>query len=136
MFLSTDGAMTYKAANLNLSCNLSSETTGERLVIDPARATLPIPDLPGGGSTSCSSCQGNPDGLERSLDGGLTWTQVTAWVDYLLQPPLCAMNSSCRASTAALAPRSVGGQAASKTVYVTYIKHDETTTTPFSAAVC
>jgi hypothetical protein len=125
VFASTDGAMTYKAANLSLSCNLSAETTGERLVIDPSNGNVAYLGPPGGGSTSSSSCQGNPDGLERSLDGGLTWTQVTggglpvstASVRYEFQLPRIDGGSG---------NTSVSVQTASKIVYVTYIKHDET----------
>jgi len=125
VFYSTDGAMTYKAANLSLSCNLSGETTGERLAIDGNNGNVAYLGPPGGGASSGSSCQGNPDGLERSLDGGATWTQVTggglpastASLRYEFQLPRIDGGSGTG---------SVGGQTASKIVYVTYIKHDET----------
>jgi hypothetical protein len=125
VFYSTDGAMTYKAANLNLSCNLSAETTGERLAIDANNGNVAYLGPPGGGSTSGSSCQGNPDSLQRSLDGGATWTQVTggglpassASVRYEFQLPRIDGGSGTGL---------VAGQTASKIVYVTFIKHDET----------
>jgi len=125
IFVSTDGAMTYNAANLSLSCNLSAETTGERLAIDASNGNVAYLGPPGGGSPAGSSCQGNPDGLERSLDGGATWTQVaggglpvsTASVRYEFQLPRIDGGSGTG---------SVASQTASKIVYVTYIKHDET----------
>jgi hypothetical protein len=124
VFYSTDGAMTYKAANLNLSCNLAAETTGERLAIDSKNGNVAYLGPPGGGSTSGSPCQGKADGLERSLDGGATWSQVTggglpastASVRYEFQLPRIDGGSGSA---------SVGGQTASQIVYVSYIRHDE-----------
>jgi fibronectin type 3 domain-containing protein len=120
VFYSTDGANTYKAANLSLSGSLSQETTGERLVIDPNNGNVAYLGPPGAGTGN-----GNPDGLQRSLDGGATWTQVTggglpvstASVRYEFQLPRIDGGSGTG---------TIGGQTASKIIYVTYIKHDET----------
>ncbi|MGA3080547.1 MAG: fibronectin type III domain-containing protein [Terracidiphilus sp.] len=120
VFYSTNGAMTYQAANLNLSGNLSGETTGERMVIDPNNGNLAYLGPPGAGAG-----KGNPDGLQRSLDGGATWAQVTggglpvstASIRYEFQLPRIDGGSGTA---------SVGGQTASRIVYVTYITHNET----------
>ena len=120
VFYSTDGAMTYQAANLSLSGSLSQETTGERLVIDPNNGNVAYLGPPGAGTGN-----GNPDGLQRSLDGGATWSQVagtglpvsTASVRYEFQLPRIDGGSGTTTTDS---------QTASKIVYVTYIKHDET----------
>ena len=120
VFYSTDGAATYQAANLSLSGSLSQETTGERLAIDPNNGNVAYLGPPGAGTGN-----GNPDGLQRSLDGGATWTQVagsglpvsTSSLRYEFQLPRIDGGSGTATT---------GGQTASKIVYVTYIKHDET----------
>lgn len=120
VFYSTDGAATYKAANLNLSGSLSQETTGERLAIDPGNGNIAYLGPPGAGAGS-----GNPDGLQRSLDGGATWTQVTggglpastASLRYEFQLPRIDGGSGTT---------TLSGKTASRTIYITYIKHDET----------
>jgi len=119
VFYSTDGAKTWTAGNLNLSGNLSSETTGERIVIDPNNSNLAYLGPPGAGAGN-----GNPDGLQRSLDGGITWAQVTGGglpvsttsIRYEFQLPRIDGGT---------ATASVAGQTASKIVYVTYITHNE-----------
>ncbi len=119
VYYSTDGANTYQPANLSLNGNLSQETTGERLAIDPNNGNIAYLGPPG--------AQGATDGLELSLDGGQTWNQVTGGglpvtnvntVRYEFQLPRIDGGSG----TVTLP----GGQTASQIVYVTYIKHDET----------
>jgi hypothetical protein len=116
VYYSTDGALTYKAANLALTGDLSSETTGERMVVDPSNGNVAYFGPPGG--------SGSPDGLQRSLDGGATWAQVTGG-------GLPASTSSVRYEfhlpriDGGSGTGTVGGQTASKIVYVTYIKHNE-----------
>ncbi|MGD0470006.1 MAG: hypothetical protein ABSA54_16630 [Terriglobales bacterium] len=120
VFYSTDGAKTYQAANLSLSGSLSQETTGERLVIDPNNGNVAYLGPPGAGTGN-----GNPDGLQRSLDRGATWIQVagtglpvsTTSLRYEFQLPRIDGGSGTTMT---------GGQTASKIVYVAYIKHDET----------
>ncbi|MGC2618632.1 MAG: sialidase family protein, partial [Acidobacteriaceae bacterium] len=120
VFSSTDGAKTWTAGSLNLSGNLSSETTGERIVIDPNNSNVAYLGPPGAGAGN-----GNPDGLQRSLDGGLTWTQVTG-------SGLPVSTSTTRYEFQLLridggsGTASVNSQTASKIVYVTYITHNET----------
>lgn len=118
VFSSADGAKTWTAGNLSLSGNLSSETTGERIVIDPNNSNVAYLGPPGAGAGN-----GNPDGLQRSLDGGLTWAQVTGTglpastvsIRYEFQLPRIDGGSGTA---------SVGGQTSSKILYVTYITHN------------
>ncbi len=114
---STDGAVMFKPANLSLQGSLSQETTGERIAIDPNNGQVAYLGPPG--------AQGFPDGLQRSLDGGATWNPVTGG-------GLPASTASVRYEFAlprfngASGTTSANGQVSTKTIYVTYIKHDET----------
>lgn len=65
VYRSTDGGKNFKPGNLNLGGNLSQETRGERLAIDPHNSNLVYFGSP-------------QNGLWRSLDGGVHFENVTA----------------------------------------------------------
>ena len=120
VYSSADGGVTFQAGNLSLNGSLDQEYTGERLAIDPNNGNIAYLGAPG--------AQGATDGLYRSLDGGLTWTQVAG-------PGLPVTNLAGIRYEFAL-PRFDGGSGtvsanglnSTAILYVTYIKHDETNT--------
>lgn len=117
VYASWDGGVTFSAGNLSLNGNLSSQTSGERLAFDPNNGNVAYFGSPG--------AQGASDGLYRTMDGGKTWTQVTAG-GYLANTPTVRFESQLPRIDAGNGSAQVGGQAVSSTIYITYIEHDET----------
>ena len=117
IYASWDGGVTFKAGNLALSGSLASETSGERLAFDPNNGNVAFFGSPG--------TQGASDGLYRTSDGGMTWTQVTGG-GYLANSPSVRYESQLPRIDGGNGTAQVNGQAVSGSVYVTYIKHDET----------
>ncbi len=117
VYASWDGGVTFKAGNLSLSGNLSSQTSGERLAFDPNNGNVAFFGSPG--------AQGASDGLYRTMDGGLTWTEMTGG-GYLANTSTVRYESQLPRFDGNNGTVQVSGQAVSGTIYVTYIKHDET----------
>ncbi|MGD0911434.1 MAG: chitobiase/beta-hexosaminidase C-terminal domain-containing protein [Terracidiphilus sp.] len=117
VYASTDGGVTFTAGNLSLNGNLSSETSGERLAFDPNNGNVAFFGSPGASGAS--------DGLYRTADGGMTWTQVTGG-GYLTNTSSVRYESQLPRIDGGSATVQVSGQAVSGTIYITYIKHDET----------
>ncbi|MGP8252024.1 MAG: chitobiase/beta-hexosaminidase C-terminal domain-containing protein [Terracidiphilus sp.] len=117
VYASWDGGVTFKAGNLWLNGSLTQETSGERLAFDPNNGYVAYFGSPG--------AQGASDGLYRTADGGKTWTQVTGG-GYLANTSSVRYESQLPRLDGGNGTVQVSGQAASSTIYVTYIKHDET----------
>jgi len=117
VYASWDGGVTFKAGNLSLSGNISSETSGERLAFDPNNGNVAYFGSPGASGAS--------DGLYRTMDGGLTWTQVTGG-GYLANTSTVRYESQLPRFDGGNGTVQANGQTVSDTIYVTYIKHDET----------
>lgn len=117
VYASWDGGVTFRPGNLSLSGSLSSETSGERLAFDPNNGNVAYFGSPG--------AQGAGDGLYRTTDGGLTWTQVTGG-GYLANSSSVRYESQLPRIDAGSGTAQPNGQAVSTNVYVTYITHDET----------
>lgn len=117
VYASWDGGVTFKPGNLSLSGSLSSETSGERLAFDPNNGNIAYFGSPG--------AAGATDGLYRTADGGLTWTKVTAG-GYPANSAATRYEAQLPRFDGGSGTVQVNGQRATATLYVTYIKHDET----------
>ncbi|MFZ0306162.1 MAG: chitobiase/beta-hexosaminidase C-terminal domain-containing protein [Terracidiphilus sp.] len=117
VYASWDGGVTFKAGNLSLSGSLTQETSGERLAFDPNNGNVAYFGSPG--------AQGASDGLYRTMDGGLTWTQVTG-SGYLANTSTVRYESQLPRFDGGNGTVQANGQVVSSTIYITYIKHDET----------
>jgi len=117
VYASWDGGVTFKAGNLSLKGSLTQETSGERLAFDPNNGSVAYFGSPG--------APGAGDGLYRTMDGGLTWTQVTGG-GYLANTSTVRYESQLPRFDGGNGTVQVSGQTVSSTIYITYIKHDET----------
>jgi hypothetical protein len=117
VYASWDGGVTFSAGNLSLSGNLSSQTSGERLAFDPNNGNVAYFGSPGASGAS--------DGLYRTADGGMTWTQVMGG-GYLANTSAVRYESQLPRIDGGNGSVQMSGQAVSSTMYITYIKHDET----------
>jgi hypothetical protein len=104
VYYSTDGARTFQAGNLSLGGNLSQETSGERLAIDPNNGNVAYLGSPS-------------NGLYRTTDGGATWNQVSGG-GYPSSSSYQAQHPRFDGGSGTV---SVNGVAFTKIVYVTYI---------------
>jgi hypothetical protein len=116
VYASWDGGVTFKAGNLSLNGTLSLETSGERLAFDPNNGNVAYFGSPG--------AAGATDGLYRTADGGLTWTQVSGG-NYLVDTAAVRYESQLPRFDRGNRRVRVGGQTVSSRIYVTYITHDE-----------
>jgi hypothetical protein len=117
VYYSTDGAKTFKPANLSLNGTLSQETSGERLAIDPNNGDVAYLGPPG--------AAGATDGFYRSTDGGITWNQVTGG-GLPVTTPTVRYEFALPRFDSGSGTVSANGATSSKILYVTYITHDET----------
>jgi hypothetical protein len=117
VFESTNGGVSYQAGNLSLKGDLSLETTGERIVIDPNNGNVAYFAPPG--------ASGATDGLQLSTNGGTSWSQVTASGLPVTNPSGTRYEFQLPRIDGGSGTTSLNGTTVSKILYVTYIKHNE-----------
>jgi hypothetical protein len=117
VYASWDGGVTFTPGNLSLGGSLSSQTSGERLAFDPNNGNIAYFGSPG--------AQGAGDGLYKTKDGGKTWLQVSGG-GYLANTATVRYESQLPRFAGGIGTVQVSGQTVSSTIYITYIKHDET----------
>ena len=125
VYCSTDGGVTFQAGNLALQGNLSQETTGERLAIDPNNGNVIYLGSPG--------AQGYTDGLFRSTDGGATWTLVSGG-GYPANTSALRYEAQLPRFDGGSGTVTANGVTSTKILYVTYIKHNENNSDAVSGA--